>query len=212
MGLSDEFKPNSRKYRDSQKNDKPEPKSIEKVVTGKVTVKKKSEARKFADVFVSEDFRNVASHILADILIPAVKDIISNAITDGVNMMLYGEANRTRKTSNISRTPYNSLYTSRLERSSIGNETEYRKPRINRDYDDAIFDSRADAELVLDSLDEIIQTYGQAKVSDLGELLGVTGPYTDNNYGWTDLHSAKIVRLNGGGYILNLPRAIALER
>ena len=47
-------------------------------------------------------------------------------------------------------------------------------------------------------------------VMDLYDLVGITGQYTDNKYGWTNLRNAEPVRTRDG-YMLKLPRAIPLK-
>mgnify|MGYP006874877087 FL=1 len=47
-------------------------------------------------------------------------------------------------------------------------------------------------------------------VADLYDLVGITGKVTDNNFGWTDLRNASVTR-DRDGYLINLPRAIALD-
>ena len=78
------------------------------------------------------------------------------------------------------------------------------------EYDDIIIESRGDAELVLDQLEEIISTYGVASVADLYDLVGITGrSYTDNKYGWTDIRNAKVVRT--GRLYLTAPKGSAYQ-
>ena len=93
-----DYKPNSHKYKEEQKNLSTDRKKVEKVVTGKVKTKKKSEASKLKDVFISEDVSNVKSYILMDVLIPAAKKAISDIVSNGIDMILYGET-RGRKSS-----------------------------------------------------------------------------------------------------------------
>lgn len=50
-----------------------------------------------------------------------------------------------------------------------------------------------------------ISKYDSVTLADLGEMLGITGDFTDVKYGWTDLKDADIRRARGGGYILLLP-------
>ena len=78
------------------------------------------------------------------------------------------------------------------------------------DYDDIIFEKRGEAEDVLSRMDELISTYHMASVADLFEFAGLTGPYTGNRYGWTDIRSASVVRTKDG-YMLKLPRALPLD-
>lgn len=92
----EEYKPNSHKSKEEQKNLVPE-KRVEKVISGTVKSKKKSEMQKFADVFISEDVNNVKSYIVMDVLVPAIKKAISDIVTNGIDMILYGETGKSKK-------------------------------------------------------------------------------------------------------------------
>ena len=48
-------------------------KKVEKVVSGNVTVKKKSALAKMRDMFISEDADKVGGYILMDVLVPSIK-------------------------------------------------------------------------------------------------------------------------------------------
>lgn len=77
--------------------------------------------------------------------------------------------------------------------------------------DDAlVFESRGDAEQVLDSLDELIETYGIVSVADLYDLVGLKSSFNDTRFGWTSFDSAVVVR-GRYGYLLKLPKAIPLK-
>ena len=78
------------------------------------------------------------------------------------------------------------------------------------DFQDLIFESRGEAEEVLTNLLDLIADYGVASVADLYDLVGITGPFTDNKYGWTDLRTASVSRTREG-YIINLPKAVAID-
>ena len=56
-----------------------------------------------------------------------------------------------------------------------------------------------------------MEAYGLVRVADFYDLVGVTGNYTDNKYGWTNIRSAEIVRLRDGGYVIKLPRAMQID-
>ena len=60
-------------------------KKLEKVVTGAAKTRKKSEARKFVNIFVPEDGENVKSYIMMDVIIPGIK----NAIADVISIVLF---------------------------------------------------------------------------------------------------------------------------
>ena len=68
----------------------PPDKKLEKVVSGGTKTRKKSEVKKFANIFVPEDTENVKSYIVMDVIVPGIK----NAIADVVSIMLFGESGR----------------------------------------------------------------------------------------------------------------------
>ena len=83
-------------------------------------------------------------------------------------------------------------------------------PAVKKAVYDIILDNRGEAEEVLLRMDEIVATYGTVSVADLYDLVGITGAYTDNKYGWTDIRSASVVRVRDG-YMIKLPRALPLN-
>lgn len=200
----DNYKPNSNKYKKELTDGKTEEKKVTKVVKGKVKSKKKNEVQKLADVFISEDVANVKSYILMDVLIPAVKKAVSDIVTNGIDMILYGG---TGKSSNGSKYTYRN-YNSFSSGSNHVNRT--RAVGAGYNFDNVILETRSEAESVLMGMDELIETYGVVSVGDLYDLVGISGTYTDNKYGWTDIHNASVVRVRDG-YMIKLPRALPIE-
>lgn len=198
----EEYKSNSHASKEKEKNR--EEKKVEKIISGNARAKKKSEFSKFADVFVSEDAGNVKSYILMEVLVPAVKKAISDIVTNGIDMLLYGETGVHKRNGASSKVSYRSYY-DRSNRSSSSSRT-----RNGYSYDDIILDNRGEAEEVLSRMDEIVATYGTVSVADLYDLVGITGAYTDNKYGWTNIRSASVVRVRDG-YMIKLPRALPLN-
>lgn len=199
----DNFVPNSNKFKEEQKNklvERKDRKPISKVTKGKVKVKKKSELHKLADTFISEDVAKVKSYVIGDVLIPAIKKAISDIVTNGIDMILYGETGHSKRSSS-SRISYSKYYDDRRDdrRSSTS------ASRSRYDYDDVIFETRDEAKEVLERMDELIDLYGVASIADFYDLAGITGNYTDNKYGWTNLASADVVRVRDG-YTIKLPR------
>lgn len=202
----DNYKPNSHKSKEEQKESTSE-KKVEKVISGSVKSKKKNEIQKFADVFISEDVNNVKSYILLDVLVPAIKKAISDIVTNGIDMILYGESGRTKKNSTSSKISYRSYYEKENDQ-----KHSYNSPsgKSGYSYDDIILDNRGEAEDVLARMDELVATYGIVSVADLYDLVGITGNYTDNKYGWTDVRSATVVRTRDG-YLIKLPKVLPLN-
>ena len=194
-----DYKPNSHKYKEEQKNLPAERKKVEKVVTGKVKTKKKSEASKLKDVFISEDVSNVKSYIFMDVLIPAAKKAISDIVSNGIDMILYGET-RSRKSSS------GASYVSYRDYSRRADRRDSSWTRVGYDYDDIILETRGEAEDVLERMNELIDTYDVVSVADLYDLVGKSCNYTDNKYGWTNIRNAEPIRVRDG-YLLKMPKA-----
>lgn len=199
----DEFKPNSYKSK-TEEPKKPE-KKVEKVVTGTVTTKKKSEFSKFAGNFIAEDAGNLGNYILQDVLIPALKNTIEDIVTKGIRMFLRGDTGERRSGTSASKVSYRSYYEG---------DRRYAEPTRTKsafDYDELIFPTRGDAELVLDALNDILETYRVASVADFYELANVTNNnYQAHKYGWTDIGGARVMPVREG-YMIKMPRALPIN-
>lgn len=200
----EQFKPNSHKSK-RENVDIPE-KKVERVTSGAVKTKKRSDIRKFTDVFLAEDMDSVKTYVVQDVLIPTVKTAIVDIVTNGINMFFFGDTNGGRKSSTASKVSYRSYYDKRDDR----RDYNANRTRTGYSYDDIYLDNRGEAEEVLARMDELVATYGMVSVADLYDLVGVTGNYTDNKYGWNDIRSASIIR-NREGYKIKLPKALPLD-
>lgn len=210
--MESEFPSNSKTTKTTKKSTdaKDEPKKVEKVVTGEVRTRKRPLGRRFADTFAGGDARGAGSYVLFDVMIPAAKDMVADAMSQGVERMLFGEVRSTsrrghRTGASGGYTPYN-----RMGSGPIGSRREEprvpsRRNRALHNFDEFILDTRAEAHEVLDRLHHRIDQYEVATVADLYDLLGQTGEYTDAKWGWTDLRYADITRITNG-YVLDLPR------
>ena len=197
------YTPNSHKFKDSQQKENTDKKKVEKVVKGTVKTRKKNEISKIADIFISEDIRNVKSYVLLDVLVPAVKKAISDIVTNGIDMILYGGNGRRGTSSTAGKISYRNFYDRKDDRDRRDDSS---RTRPGYSHDDIVLETRGEAEEVLARMDELIETYGQASVADLYDLIGKTGNYTDNKYGWTNLRNAEPIRVRDG-YLLKLPKA-----
>ena len=180
-----------------------EEKRVQKVVSGPVKTKKKSEIRKFADVFIAEDVSKVKKYVFEEVLIPSAKKLFSEMVTNTVDMLLYGETGRSKS---------NSTPGSRVSYGSYYNDKKYdRRPTYSTySYDDVVIPDRAEAEAVVREMRNTLARYGLVRVSDLYDFVGITGSYTDNNYGWMNLDDISIIRVRDG-YMLKLPKATPID-
>lgn len=200
------YKPNSNKYKEAQLQTANKDKRVEKVVTGEVKLKKKKGLTKLLDVFVPGDVKDVRTYAIDDVVIPSIKKAIVDIIKNGVEMIFYGRSGRPRSTSE--KISYNRCY-DRDDRDRRRDDEPRSRSRFS--YDDIVVPDRGEADAVLDRLCETIREYGAARVADLYELVGISSDnYTDNDYGWTSLRNARVVRVRDG-YAFDLPRAMPIR-
>lgn len=205
-----DYRPNSHKSKEVKEASTTE-KKVEKVVTGVVKPKKKGEISKLTGAIISEDASSVGNYVMMEIIVPALKRAISDVVSKGVNMMLYGDTERPRNGDRApaSRVSYGKQYVRESDRRG---DYEPRRARSTYDYDDFVINDYGEAEEVKERMLEIMDEYGVVSVSDYYDLLGVTsGNFTDCKYGWTSLRTIDIVRVRDGGYMIKLPRATALN-
>lgn len=205
----DYYQNNSHKHKaelkQAHEEAKIEKKKVEKAIQGTAKVKKGNKLRKLTDIFISEDIANVKSYIVQDVLIPTIKKAISEMIKNGIDMILYGSSGSIRSNSTADRISYSKYYDPNNR--YISRES---KVRSGLRCDDIIFDNRGEAETVLFRMNELIDNYGMATVADFYDLAGLTGEYTSNNYGWTNIRSAEVVRARDG-YIIKMPKAMPID-
>lgn len=196
---------NSRKGREERKHaaNSQEEKRAEKIVKGAVKTKK-NEMRKLTDIFISEDAANVKSYILMDVLVPSIKKAIYDIVVNSLDMSLFGGRGNGRR-STADKVSYRDYGASsrRDDRSSSRTSSGY-------SYDDIILETRGEAEAVLSRMDEIMEEYEIVRVADLYDLVGITGEYTDNKYGWTNIRNASVERVRDG-YKIKMPRALPIR-
>ena len=133
--MDEEFKSNSHKTRENRSNTDSD-KKVEKIISGSAKSKKKNGIQKITNVFIPDDVDDVRSYIIEDIVVPAVKDIILDAVRAflGVNPGSRGK-------SSSSKVSYRKYYDERDRRDS----REACRTR-GYEYDDIIIENRGEAE------------------------------------------------------------------
>ena len=203
----EDYKPNSNRFKEEQK--RVEDKKVEKIISSPVITRKRSGIKRIKDDFISEDAKNIKSFIFGDVLLPAMKKAIHDIFTEGIDIILYGESRGNRRSA-ADRVSYRSYYDS-----GYSNYGRYSTRQADRrpsmyEYDDIILNSRAEAEEVLDRLDELIAQYGLISVADLYDLVGISGDPTNNGYGWTSIRNAKVTRVREG-YMIEMPKPMPID-
>lgn len=163
----------------------------------KARVKRESTARKVVGEIIREDARSVGETVLWDVVIPTVKNLISDTVTRGIESMLYGGDSRPR-----SRNSYSDYSGYSRPKGNRDRPTERRDRRSARhaepERNEIIFDSRSDANDVIDRMSDLIDQYGQASLADLNALIGASSNFIDDNWGWTDMGSFDVRQVRDG--------------
>ena len=218
--MASEFPSNRHKDKEPPEAKKPEQKKVEQVVQTEVVRRKKPLGKRFINTFVGGDARGVWAFVALDVLVPAAKDMFADAVSQGVERMIYGEAQSTgRRSGRRPNEPYISY--NRYSKSPSRRMVDPREPRDSRrevsrrsrathDFDEIILAKRVEADEVLDRLYDLVSKYESATVADLYDLVGVSGNYTDDKWGWVDLRGAGITRVRDG-YLLDLPKPEPLD-
>ena len=163
----------------------------------KARVKRESTARKVVGEIIREDARSVGDTVLWDVIIPTVKNLISDTVTRGIESMLYGGDSRPR-----SRNSYSDYSGYSRPKGNRGRPAERRDRRSARhaepERNEIIFDTRSDANDVIDRMSDLIDQYGQASLADLNALIGASSNFIDDNWGWTDMGSFDVRQVRDG--------------
>lgn len=211
--MENEFPGNSRRERTAPERKEEPEKKIEVVVTSEVVRRKRPIGKRFLETFLGGSAQDVVRYVLMDVMLPAAKDMFTDAVSQGVERLVYGE------TRSVSRRPGQrsvgtSTYTSYNRYSSGSGPLPARRedPRVISDrarrehnFDEIVLASRVEAEEVYRKLQDLIDRYQMVSVADLYSLVGISASHTDEKWGWMDLSSAKIGRIRDG-YLLDLPR------
>lgn len=211
--MSDQFPSNTRPDRvvKPESERKPE-KKMERVVEGEVVRRKKPLGKRFKELFTPQDARGVFEHVILDELVPGLKDIIVNAGQLALERMFFPDirSSSRRGAPRGSRSGSHFAYdrVSSSSRSRYAEEPRRSMSRRNRashNFDEIIIPDRFEAQETLDNMYHKLERYEVVTVADLYDLVGITGSYTDDKWGWYDLRGAGISRTHAG-YLIDLPR------
>lgn len=209
---SSAYPANSHKARNGNTTETTERKKIDKVINGDAVKRKKGLGRKMAETFTGDDVHSVGTYILFDVIMPAAKTMVSDAVSQGIERMLFGDgARRTSSKSGVGHTSYNRMYNAGASRDNRSSDRPTAsRTRVDHEFDEVILETRGEAEEVMDLLMDLIQNYDVVTVSDLYDSVGISGSYTNDKWGWTNLKGAGIRRVRAG-YLIDLPRPVALD-
>jgi len=149
----------------------------------------------------------IGRYLGKEVILPAVKNIIVDSLTSGINMAVYGDSNK-GKSSYTNRTPVTPTHTNYQSRyTSTQAPVAYQPVPVKPQVTDYIISTRDEAITVLDTLRGAAESYGSVAVADYYEAIGVPSEYTDNSFGWSagDLVTNSTIIPTRGGFIIKFP-------
>lgn len=187
----------------------------QKPVTSNVIIKSESEGSKLKKKFFAEDIKTVSGHVRDSVIIPSLQKILSDMVKGGIDYLIYGS--RGSKPPGgpgiISYTNYYSRYNSNVNppiNSNPVNGNNLRNGNALYNVNDVIFYERYQAEEVLLRMRESISSYGMVSVADFYELIDQRCDFTAQKWGWRDLRTADILRVDNG-FSIRFPKIAPLE-
>lgn len=181
---------------------------LEKVTEGVAIERKKGLGTKIKETFTGEDMHSVVQYVAIEVLVPAIKTMLSDMMSQGVERLLFGGA---APRSSAGRRPgYTSYNKMSSGTSTSGRPQMSQRARATHDFREIILPERGEAEIILDNLQAQIDEYGMATVEDLYSLVGITGNFQDSQWGWTDMRGSGVKRVREG-YLIELPRTTSLD-
>lgn len=186
-------------------------KVIKKIVKGGAIKRKKTLGSRFREAIGGKDGQSITDYLITEVLGPAFKDMVTDAVIQGVERLVYGEAQHTTRRNVNRRGPvgssnhisYNRYSTT--PRETAGPRMSPRS-RASHDFGEIELRTRAQAEATIAQMQEFIDRFGHTSVADLYEMVDLDAEFTDEKWGWHDLYGADVRRTRSGTYILILPR------
>lgn len=174
------------------------------IATRVINTKPDSAGKRFIKLFLAEDVDDLGEYLIRDLIVPGVKDVFFNFL-----WALFWGDKRSGSASRSDKTPYyKASQMTKIRTIGASKKEEQEEPKDTQKFDlsNLRFASQAEARDVLDSMKIYLESYPGVSIGYLQELLGETGDYTNEYYGWTNLQSATIRPTSGGRWLLVLPR------
>ena len=173
----------------------------EKVVTGSVIVKEKGLGTRFKGIFFGGDFDTAARYVAAEVLLPALRNLLVDVVSKGADRLIYGDSGPRR------RGAITTSYTPRVQYNNPAARTAYlpdqapiRKweERGTKSAAGWIVSSKADADLIAERVVDIVDSYEVVSLADVLEMLGLPSTPIDNKWGWARLPNIDIKQVREG--------------
>ena len=163
---------------------------------------------KFKKAFIQEDIQTAAKSVFFEMIIPKVKNLISDMIIGTIEHIFYGGTSSvTNKTNNLK---YNNI-SYQQNKPTVITYASSRIDDITSLLDDKLYyRTKEDAENVINEMRLCLEQGQNVTVAQVLDSIGIVPEYTYNYYGWTNLKDARTVYSRGGWKVI-LPTPVSIK-
>ena len=208
----EQYPSNTLKERNKQAQKKEKP-DLKCVVSGK---SKPVPQSLWSKVFVGikpASAQTMKSFIFDEIVTPLIQRAVVEGVTGAINYLVKGDAYADRKATNSfgkSYINYNGISSGKSN--ANGSQYVYSGKNSGMEIENVWFESRVDAQRVLDEMQNVISNYDILTVNGFYDIIGRTNIIDPSNekFGWSDLRNAYITA-SRGGWVIHLPHPMPID-
>lgn len=208
----EQYPSNTLKERNKQAQKKEKP-DLKCVVSGK---SKPVPQSLWSKVFVGikpASGQTMKSFIFDEIVTPLIQRAVVEGVTGAINYLVKGDAYADRKATNSfgkSYINYNGISSGKSN--ANGSQYVYSGKNSGMEIENVWFESRVDAQRVLDEMQNVIANYDILTVNGFYDINGRTNIIDPSNekFGWSDLRNAYITA-SRGGWVIHLPYPMPID-
>lgn len=208
----EQYPSNTLKERNKQAQKKEKP-DLKCVVSGKTKPVPQSFWSKVFVGIKPASGQTMKGFIFDEIVTPLIQRAVVEGVTGAINYLVKGDAYADRKNNNSfgkSYINYNGISSGK----SNGNDSQYVYSGKNSgmEIENVWFESRVDAQRVLDEMQNVIANYDILTVNGFYDIIGRTNIIDPSNekFGWSDLRNAYITA-SRGGWVIHLPHPMPID-
>lgn len=209
----EQYPSNTLKERNKPQGQQQKPKpELKCVVSGKSKPVPKSIWSKVFVGIKPTSGQTMKEFIFDEIVTPLIQRAVVEGVTGAINFLVKGDAYADRKDIQKFGKSYINYNGISSGKPNGGNNYVYSGKNTGMDIENVWFESRADAQRVLDEMNGAIAQYDILTVNGFYDIIGRTSIIDPSNerFGWSDLRNT-YVTASRGGWVLHLPRPLPID-
>lgn len=173
--------------------------------------KPKVRRKTFMDVLIDRAAQG-SSDLIKNNIIPGIQLMLADTFHNAVDMIFVTRSTGRRPSSSVN----NNLqrpgvarqtrvsYSEQSNQNAIAKRSISDRARAQHDFSEIIFESRPEANGVLDDMRNYLEQYERVPVDQLYSFMGVDPTFRDSAWGWTNLDGSFVKHVRNG-FVLELP-------